>query len=324
LAGHSTDRIATLDAKIKDLNYDADLHQATKERILKLDRYSELHIRLQNAKSDLPEEAKALDLVVSMTDRRKQEIDGIERAFAELSSRLESLGGSEAKLANFSERLAKLESEKSSLNELIGALRERIANLHELAANVAEKTKLRHKAASEKSIYDELGRAFGKNGIQALVIETVIPQITEQASELLNRLTDGQMSMRLELSAGRRDRTTGEPAEQLEIKIADEMGTRSYETFSGGEAFRINFAIRIALSRLLASRSGAPLPILFIDEGFGSQDGTGQDRLREAIASIEDEFQKILVITHIDAVKDSFPVRIEVQKTAAGSTFTVS
>ena len=77
--------------------------------------------------------------------------------------------------------------------------------------------------------------------------------------------------------------------------------------FSGGEAFRINFALRIALSRLLAQRSGAPLPILFIDEGFGSQDASGQERLREAIQSIQSDFQKIIVITHLEGIKDSFP-----------------
>ena len=109
----------------------------------------------------------------------------------------------------------------------------------------------------------------------------------------------------------------------MHIKIADEVGTRDYETFSGGEAFRINFALRIALSKLLARRAGAPLPILFIDEGFGSQDSTGQERLVEAIQSIQDDFQKIIVITHIDQVRDAFPVRVEVTKTGAGSTFAV-
>ena len=81
--------------------------------------------------------------------------------------------------------------------------------------------------------------------------------------------------------------------------------------FSGGEAFRINFALRIALSRLLAQRSGAPLPILFIDEGFGSQDAAGQERLREAIQSIQSDFQKIIVVTHLEGIKESFPTRIE-------------
>ena len=105
------------------------------------------------------------------------------------------------------------------------------------------------------------------------------------------------MQILLNLTGGRLDRQTGIPSEELEIKISDEMGIRNYETFSGGESFRIDFAIRIALSKLLASRSGAPLPILFIDEGFGSQDFKGQQTMIEAIQSIRNDFKKIIVIT---------------------------
>ena len=65
------------------------------------------------------------------------------------------------------------------------------------------------------------------------------------------------------------------------------------------------------------------MPILFIDEGFGSQDASGQERLTEAIKSIEDDFQKIIVITHVEQMKEAFPVRIEVTKDEYGSTFSV-
>jgi exonuclease SbcC len=63
--------------------------------------------------------------------------------------------------------------------------------------------------------------------------------------------------------------------------------------------------------------------VLFIDEGFGSQDRSGQERLTEAIQSIQDEFEKIIVITHIDQMKEAFPVRIEVSKGDRGSTFSI-
>ena len=112
--------------------------------------------------------------------------------------------------------------------------------------------------------------------------------------------------------------------ETLDINISDELGTRNYEMFSGGEAFRINFAIRIALSRLLARRAGAPLPTLIIDEGFGTQDSTGMEKLIEAINSIQEDFDKILVITHMEDLKDAFPTRIDVTKTPEGSMITVS
>ncbi len=92
------------------------------------------------------------------------------------------------------------------------------------------------------------------------------------------------------------------------------MGVRPYELYSGGEAFRIDFAIRIALSKLLAIRAGAPLRTLVIDEGFGTQDEDGLQKLIQAINAIQNDFEKILVITHLPTLKDAFPVRIEVWK----------
>jgi exonuclease SbcC len=94
--------------------------------------------------------------------------------------------------------------------------------------------------------------------------------------------------------------------------------------FSGGEAFRINFAIRIALSKLLARRAGAQIRTLIIDEGFGTQDVSGIEKIKEAINSIQDDFDKILVITHIEELRDAFPTRIDVIKTAHGSTLEVN
>ena len=77
--------------------------------------------------------------------------------------------------------------------------------------------------------------------------------------------------------------------------------------YSGGESFRVNFAIRIALSRLLARKAGARLQTLIIDEGFGTQDAKGRERLVEAIETIRDEFSLILAITHIEERKRGCP-----------------
>ena len=61
------------------------------------------------------------------------------------------------------------------------------------------------------------------------------------------------MTLRLE---SQRQTQAGETRETLEVIISDIQGTRSYEMYSGGEAFRINFALRIALSKLLGAASG--------------------------------------------------------------------
>ena len=168
-----------------------------------------------------------------------------------------------------------------------------------------------------------LETAFGKNGVPALLIEQALPQIEEKANELLDRLSDGNMSVRFVTQAEYKDRKRDDLKETLEIQISDAAGNRNYEMYSGGEAFRVNFAIRLALSEILAQRKGARLQTLVIDEGFGSQDTQGRQRLIEAINLVRPDFEKILVITHLDELKDAFPTRIEVEKTERGSTIQV-
>jgi exonuclease SbcC len=165
--------------------------------------------------------------------------------------------------------------------------------------------------------------AFGKNGIPALLIEQSLPQIEAQANEVLDRLSNGAMSVSFETQREYRDKKREDKKQTLDIIIRDGAGSREYELFSGGEAFRINFAIRLALSRVLAQRSGARLQTLVIDEGFGSQDAEGRQRLVEAINMVNPDFEKILVITHLEELKDAFPSRIEVTKTASGSSVEV-
>jgi exonuclease SbcC len=109
----------------------------------------------------------------------------------------------------------------------------------------------------------------------------------------------------------------------LDIMINDANGTRAYETYSGGEAFRINFSIRLALAKLLSQRSGTPLQLLIIDEGFGTQDQAGCDRLIEAINAIAADFACILTVTHMPQFKEAFHTRIEITKTNEGSRLKV-
>jgi exonuclease SbcC len=132
------------------------------------------------------------------------------------------------------------------------------------------------------------------------------------------------MNVRFVTQAEYKDHRRDDLRETLDIQISDNAGVRDYEMYSGGEAFRVNFAIRLALSEVLAQRAGARLQTLVIDEGFGSQDALGRQRLVEAINMIRDDFATILVITHIDELKDVFPARIEVSKTPTGSRITLN
>ncbi|MCK5923997.1 MAG: hypothetical protein KAG66_23885, partial [Methylococcales bacterium] len=69
--------------------------------------------------------------------------------------------------------------------------------------------------------------------------------------------------------------------------------------------------------------AGARLQTLVIDEGFGSQDPSGRQQLVAAINTIQSDFERILIITHIDQLRDAFPTRIEVEKDRDGSHITI-
>jgi exonuclease SbcC len=161
---------------------------------------------------------------------------------------------------------------------------------------------------------------FGRDGIQALLIEEVIPEIEQEANRLLSKLTDNKSQIFIE---SLRDLKKGGVKESLDIHISDASGIRPYEMFSGGEAFRIDFSLRIAISKLLARRAGTALQTLIIDEGFGSQDEEGLQRLMDAIHAIQKDFSRIIVVSHLHALKDNFPVHFIIQKGALGSSVQV-
>ena len=317
-------RLSEIEELLSGLGYDATNHRNMKERFQELEHYSNLNKALVEAIGLEPRELKSLEAMERNIIRRKESIVVAKERLEELDNELQTLGAVEASIAQNRTVLEDLEIQEREFLAEQKSLNDRLLKLTEIEKRIGVLGSERDKLIHEKGLHDELAVAFGSNGIQALIIESSIPQLNEDANELLGKLTNHGLSLKLQLSEGRRERRTGMPSEELEIMIGDEWGgTRSYETFSGGEAFRIDFALRIALSKLLARRSGAPLPILFIDEGFGSQDSRGQERIRETIQSVQNDFDKIVVITHVEQVKDAFDTRIEVNKTPMGSTFAV-
>ena len=219
--------------------------------------------------------------------------------------------------------LFRLQEQENNKNQEVGGARQLVDVLVSLRQRkvgcAAEREEKQQLIVQHKT----LERAFGKDGVPALLIEQALPQIETKANDLLDRLSDGRMSIRFATQAEYKDKKRDDLKETLDIQISDGAGLRDYEMFSGGERFRVDFAIRLALSEVLAQRKGARLQTLVIDEGFGSQDTQGRQRLIEAINTVRGDFAKILVITHLDELKDAFPTRIEVEKTERGSSVRV-
>ena len=309
------EHIQKFEARITELNNEVtEMNQALTEKANLEKRVVELQTTVVRAE-------EAADRAASLTLRITRWSEEIQLDRDKLLALEKEAAKSEEQLAVTSltkEGVERLRLQKRMADERVGGARQQLATLSSLK-------ELREKLLAERAIlaedhghYEALRDAFSKRGVPAMIIETAVPELERSANDLLSRMSEGRMAVRIETQ---REIKSGEMREALDIIISDELGTRPYDLYSGGESFRINFAIRIALSRLLARRAGAQLRSLYIDEGFGTQDAIGREQLVAAINSIQEDFDLILVITHIDEMKDAFPARIEVTKTPQGSQF---
>lgn len=216
--------------------------------------------------------------------------------------------------------LDRLRQEDSVVKAQVMAAQQKLAALEGQIKQRDTKRAQHNQLAEERGWYVDLREAFGKKGVPAMMIEAAVPEIESAANGLLARMTGGRMHVRFNTQ---KETQAGDVRETLDIQIADELGTRAYESYSGGEQFRVNFAIRVALSQLLARRAGTQMRTLIVDEGFGALDASGRERLVEAINAAQQDFERILVVTHIDELKDAFPARIEITKGPRGSEIVV-
>ena len=313
-------RLTEMDAQIASLGYDEDARTEAYSRTQKLQPFLEQSRQLAEAEASLPREEESAAQTREMLERRQRERLDLEQQREADAEGLSELPQWEERLRIADQGQRGLESRQQEAVARRGYLSGQIDRAKTLEREIAEETARLATLLGDQDVYQELVTAFGRQGIQAMLIETVVPRLEEEANLLLGRMTDNQMQVQLETQRERRT-GRGDPIETLEIRVSDGLGPRSYEMYSGGEAFRINLALRIGLSKVLAQRMGAPLPTLFIDEGFGTQDAAGRERIMDVIAAIQDDFEKIIVITHLDDLKDAFPVRIEVRKEELGSTF---
>lgn len=281
--------------------------------------------RFEDKKRELDVAAAKRDAIVSSGKKLKGQQDRLKKDLME--EKLLDLSTLELELTSL-DRLRDerdlahrtLQQEEASIRERLAEARQLVSRATQVEKMIKDKQAERNEAGLRKSDYEELSSAFGKRGIQAMLIESAIPEIEGEANVLLDRMTDGRMKVQL---LTQRETKTAGVTETLDIVISDELGARPYEMYSGGESFRINLGLRLALSRLLTHRAGAKLQFLIIDEGFGTQDAQGKYKVVEAINAIKDDFAKILVVTHDPELKEAFPQRIEVSHRSNGSTFEV-
>jgi DNA repair protein SbcC/Rad50 len=308
--------VDNLEKEIASLNYCEDVHKKLQNEFSDLDKKT-VNFQAASEQKVLQRERSKIIADLSKSIRRcRVELDLLntqEKCFQRLGSDKEAL----LKRQDLIKReLSELESKKEILFQEKGKLKSQKEKLFKLEQELKDYNKKLQELEKDVNDYKDISKALGKDGIQALLIEEAIPEIEQEANSLLSRLTNNQSQIFIE---SLRDLKKGGTKETLDIKISDSIGLRPYELFSGGEAFRIDFALRIAISKLLARRAGTSLQTLIIDEGFGSQDEEGLNNIMECIYRIQDDFEKVIIVSHLVSMKEQFPVHFMVTKMPTGS-----
>lgn len=143
-----------------------------------------------------------------------------------------------------------------------------------------------------------LNKALSKNGIPLSIVRKKLPQINLELSKILQASTGFTIELESE-----------EDSSDMEIYINYGDSKRLIECGSGMEKMMSSIAIRAALTNI----SGLPKADIFIvDEGFGALDGKNLEACSALLRELTKHFKSILIISHVDGIKDVVDNVIEV------------
>ncbi|WP_172186227.1 AAA family ATPase [Microcoleus asticus] len=317
-------QILSLDRYIAEIGYNLEQHEHVRSEMRRSQFWIARAEKLRSATVQYPQVQQRVNEIANSIAVRDRDLQAVSAQTSAMNQQLQEHPDPTARISAIEQQISRRRQQLDQHLGSLGRLQQQQQNLETMQVQLVAQKEQMQVAKRQQRVYQELGQAFGKNGIQALMIENVLPQLEAETNQILSRLSANQLHVQFITQRAAASKKATKLIDTLDILIADARGTRAYETYSGGEAFRINFAIRLALARLLSQRAGTALQMLIIDEGFGTQDAEGCDRLIAAINAIASDFACILTVTHMPHLKEAFQARIEVSKTAQGSCINLS
>jgi DNA repair protein SbcC/Rad50 len=248
-------------------------------------------------------EAERLQVTAERGEAIVAELETVRKAHEEiggtittLKSKIAALGYSDAVFIQLRE--AEIAAERSRRETEVALVQ---ARADRSAATEALDTVIRRRAereereraaaltATELVLHQELDRALTdlRNDLNA----TLRPDLSELASSFLRDLTNSRYTD-LELD------------EEYTTTLLDDGDPKA--VISGGEEDVANLALRLAISQMIAERAGQPLSLLILDEIFGSLDEDRRTAVVDLLRSLADRFPQVILITHIDSVREGF------------------
>ncbi|MEI2688234.1 MAG: SMC family ATPase [Anaerolineae bacterium] len=256
-ASEAQQALAVVAGQLQALSYDAAAHEQARAVAASLEHYGERRSQLQLAAGRADDLRARIQQAEATCQLLGEGLAADALRLDELSAAVAHLPQIERQLSQQAAQVTPLERSANDARQRVGMARQKLDTCRAQKERRQQLIQEQQTVLDQQAIFEELQAAFGKKGLQAMIIENAIPEIESEANQLLNRMTDGRMSVRIETQ--RETKSTQELRETLEIILSDELGSRDYSLFSGGEAFRANLAIRIALSKLLARRRGRRL-----------------------------------------------------------------
>jgi exonuclease SbcC len=277
--------------------------EALQEIPAKLAAIAALEERLTAVRRDAENAATALEdpALADALTKAREAASAAQGATGALRAAEHAVQGAEATLT--SAREAHAEADRA-----VARLEGEIAQLAPSREALAEAGSEAKRLEQEQADAELLRKAFSKWGVPALIVGNVLLALEKEVNELL-ALYEGSLALRFEST---KDTKTG-ARDSLEIIVYDGEDWRPFETFSGGERYRVASAMRLGLAQLLSHRSGARVSTLIVDEPEGL-DAPGRAHLARILERMSESFGITLLLTHYDDLKDAMPQQIVVSR----------
>jgi len=290
----------------RDGGYDADRHNDVRAELARLEP-----VALQAAA--LKARADRAEALVSEAELAEKALSAREEQVKQLGEAVKEQGFSEPKFQAARERHDRaahaLRAAELAVAESRGELVAAETAVRETERRVAERA-ARERTIGERKIelrlHHELDRAF--SDLRARLNEAMRPEISTLASAFLSDLTDGRYD-EVDLD------------ENYRVVVLDEGVPKP--VISGGEEDIANLVLRLAISQMIAERAGQPLSLLVLDEIFGSLDESRRQHVLGLLRRLGDRFPQVILITHIEQVRDGLDRVIRVTYDATTGTSVV-
>jgi DNA repair protein SbcC/Rad50 len=261
----------------------------------------------------LAERAERAESLAGEAERAEQALSLAERRVSDLAAAVQAEGFSEQEYRLAKDRydraLGALREAELALVEARGALGRAEEDVRLAARRAEERAVQERRIADLKTrhrLHNELDRAF--SDLRAALNAAMRPEIGELASGFLADLTDGRYQ---ELALD----------DDYDVTILDDGVPKP--VISGGEEDLANLVLRLAISQMIAERAGQPLSLLVLDEIFGSLDEARRRHVVGLLRRLADRFPQVILITHIEAVREGLDRVIRVDFDATRGTSVV-